>query len=116
MAQARNVGETLAVQQQLSQVQEQIEQITGRLNVLKTLTSLSTISMHIFEPGAAGAPVPPDQGPSFAKAWHTAVEGLLRIATVAMIAALWLAPFAILAAVVLAFRRTRPGAPEGAAS
>jgi hypothetical protein len=111
MSQARNVGETLAVQQQLSQVQEQIEQMTGRLNMLKTLTALSTISVHLFEPGAVGAPVPPQEGPSFAKAWDTAVEGLLRIATVAMIAALWLAPFAVLAVVALAFRRSRLGPP-----
>lgn len=104
MAQSRNVGETLAVQQQLAQVQDQIEQITGRLNALKTLTTLSTISLHLFEPGATGAPGPGDEGPSFSKAWDTAIEGLARIGTVILIGAIWLAPFAILAAIVLALR------------
>src|SRR5207249_11340101 len=94
MANAKTIQETLAVQGQLSQVEEQIEQITGRLNALKTLTDLSSITLHLFEPGAAGAPAPrPSEEPSFARAWDTAIEGLERIGTVALIAAIWVTPF-----------------------
>ncbi|MCA1834162.1 MAG: DUF4349 domain-containing protein [Actinomycetota bacterium] len=109
MAQAKNVQETLAVQQQLSQVEDEIERITGRLNALKTLTDLSTISLHLFEPGAVGAPVPPDEGPSFSKAWHTSLDGLIRIGTLGLIGSMWLAPFALLAVALAAVRRLRAG-------
>jgi hypothetical protein len=114
MSRAKTIEETLAVQQQLSVVEQQIEEITGRLNALKLLTDLSVINLHLFEPGAAGAPVPaPEEGPSFAKAWETAVEGLERIGTVALIGGLWLTPFAALAGAGIAIRRmrVRPAAP-----
>jgi Domain of unknown function (DUF4349) len=114
MAQAKTVGESLAVQQQLSQTQDQIEQITGRINELAKLTDLSTVTVHIFEPGAVGAPAPPEtEGPSFAKAWRTSLVGLERMGTVAMIAGVWLVPFAVLALIGLALRRrfASPPAP-----
>lgn len=105
MGQAKTISDTLVVQQQLSQVQLQIEEITGRLRVLRSMTDLSTINVHLAEPGAILPPEGP--GPSFGKAWDTAVEGLVRIGTTAMIAAAWLAPFLALAVLVLAGRRLR---------
>lgn len=51
--QSKSISDLLQVQQQLSSIQLQIEQIQGELQVLKDQTSFSTISAHIFEPGAA---------------------------------------------------------------
>lgn len=110
MAQAKSVQDTLVVQQHLSNVQGEIEQIQGRLKVLRSLTELSTINVHLGEPGVLL--FDPEEGPSFARAWETAVEGLVRIGTVAMIAGIWLTPFAILALVALAVLRRRPPVPE----
>lgn len=105
MSRARTIGDTISVQQQLSQVQLQIEEITGRLRYLKDQTSFATISVHLAETGAvAGGP---SDGPSFTKAWDTAVEGLERIGTGLLIGATWLSPFALLAVVWLATRRWR---------
>lgn len=111
MSRARTIGDTISVQQQLSQVQLQIEEITGRLRYLKDQTAFATISVHLAETGAATGGA--SDGPSFSKAWDTAVEGLERIGTAALIGATWLSPFALLALAWLATRRwrTRP-APQ----
>jgi len=104
MAKSKTVGDTIAVQQQLSQVQQQVEELTGRIRYLKDQTELATISVHIAEPGAF---VDSSEGPSFTKAWRTAVDGLERMGTAALIGGIWLGPFALLAAVVIATRRWR---------
>ena len=111
MSRSRTIGDTIAVQQQLSQVQLQIEEITGRLRYLKDQTAFASISVHLAETGAAIGDT--NGGPSFTKAWHTAVEGLERIGTASLIGATWLAPFALLALAWFATRRwrTRP-APQ----
>lgn len=106
MARARSIEETLLVREQLSQIQLQIEEITGRLRYLRSQTDLATINLHLAEPGAAFAGE--GEGPSFREAWRTAREGLERIGTGVMIAALWVAPFALLAFVgVMAVGRFR---------
>lgn len=105
MAKARSIGDTLVVQQQLSQVQLQIEEITGRLRYLKNQTAFGTIAVHLSEVGAVVKE--PSDGPSWSKAWETALEGLGRMGTAALIGATWLAPFALLAAAALGARRWR---------
>lgn len=113
MGRAKTVSDTLAVQSQLSNVEDQIEQITGRLNLLANQTALSTITVHLFEPNAPGAPASP-AGPSLSKAWHTSIQGLERMGTVAMIGVLWLLPFAAIAmaAAWLMRLRRRPAAGQ----
>lgn len=114
MARAKTISDTLQIQTRLSDVQTQIEEITGRVRYLEARTDFSTITLHMAEPGAATAP--PGDEPSFVKAWDTALEGLVRIGTVAMIASIWMIPFAILVAIVLGLmRRGRPPADTPAA-
>lgn len=105
MSRARTIGDTISVQQQLSQVQLQVEEITGRLRYLKDQTAFATIAVHLAETGAAAGD--PSEGPSFTKAWKTAIEGLERIGTASLIGATWLSPFALLAAAWFAARRWR---------
>jgi hypothetical protein len=106
------VQDTLVVQERMSAVQGEIEQIQGRLKVLRSQTEMSSIAVHLAEPGALRI-LSDEPGPSFADAWDTAVEGLVRIGTVVMIAGIWLAPFAILAAALAALlRRRTPVLPE----
>lgn len=110
---ARSIRDILAVQQQLSEVQGQIEQITGRIRFLDARTTFSTISLHLAEKGAIVFPSQPDEGPSFGRAWHTTVVGLVRIGSAAMITAMWLLPFAVVALLgLLVWRRTRTPAPQ----
>lgn len=108
-ARAKNVRDTLAVRERLSQVRGEIEQVSGRIRFIESRTEFSTIALTLTEPGGFVVPGD-DDGPSFAQAWQTAVDGLVRIGTTAMIALIWLAPFALLAALVLGLRR-RPAPP-----
>jgi len=107
---ANSIKDTLAVQRRLSDVQGQIEQVQGRLNFLEARTDFASITVNMAEPGAAISPfVEPEPNPSFAKAWDTAVEGLVRIGSTAMIAGIWLAPFAVLTLLgIAAWRRVKP--------
>lgn len=109
---AKTIKDTLLVQTRLSEVQGQIEEATGRQNFLDERTEFSTISVTIAEPGAAFSSTPFDDGPSFAHAWETAKVGLVRMGTGAMIAGVWLAPFALVLLIGLAIRR-RTRRPTG---
>lgn len=74
MAKAESVEDTLAVQQQLVNVQEQIELITGRLNYLTNRVDHSTITVTILEPGAV---VPSSDDWGFVTALRTAARAFL---------------------------------------
>lgn len=109
MARSKTIEDTIIVQQQLSSIQGQIEEITGRLRFLRSQTQFSTVSVHLAEPGAVVGEDP--AGPSFTKAWRTALDGLERIGTAAMIGVLWVAPFVVLLAIVFGWRRRGRSAP-----
>ena len=111
MRKAESVQDILLVQRELANTQAEIERVTGRLNFLEARTEFSRITLTLAEPGALITPVPEEEGPSFAKAWDTAVVGLTRMAIAAMIALMWAAPFAAIAALVLWGLRRRPHAP-----
>lgn len=74
MAKAQSVQDTLAVQQQLTSVQEQIEIITGRLNYLQNRADYSTINVTVEEPGAI---VPATDEWGFITALRTAARAFL---------------------------------------
>jgi uncharacterized protein DUF4349 len=99
MGRARSIQDTLVVQNELSKVQLQIEELTGKLNALAGRTDLSTITVHLAEKGAAVATSKTNgDGPSFSKAWDTAVVGLKRIATAFVIVVPLITPFLLLGA------------------
>lgn len=110
MRRARTIGETLDVQQRLQEVQGQIEEITGRIRFLEARTDFATINLHLAEPGAIL--LADEDEPSFSRAWETALIGLRRMGTAAMILGLWLLPFAVIALVVLGALRLRRPAPQ----
>jgi hypothetical protein len=91
MGEAKTVSDMIQVQSQLSNVQLRIEEIQGQLQYLKDQTALSTITVNIYEPGAAllGEPKP------LAKAWTEAVDAFQSVISGAVIGLGWIAPFAI---------------------
>lgn len=52
MAKAQTIEESISVQRELSVIQEQIEQLTGRKNYLDNHVQFSTIQVTLTEPGA----------------------------------------------------------------
>lgn len=79
LAKATTIDDILTVQDRLSGVREQIEQIQGRLNVLDDMTDFATIDITL-SPVAARAEEPKSGPPSLAEAWESSWERSLEIA------------------------------------
>jgi hypothetical protein len=109
LGRARSIGDVIAVQNQLQQVQSNIERLQGQVNHLEDQSSFSTIVLNLTEPGAGGAAPPRGR---LERAWATALDGLGVMAATALVALVWLTPVAVLAGLVLlllrAARRPRP--------
>lgn len=91
MDQAKTVSDLIQIQGQLSQVQLQIEELTGRLEFLKDQTSLSTVTLRLFEPGAASGP-----RTGLGKAWQEALDAFKRVVSSGVVAIGWISPFVLL--------------------
>jgi hypothetical protein len=109
LGRARSIGDVIAVQNQLQQVQSNIERLQGQVNHLEDQSSYSTIVLNLSEPGAGGVAPPRSR---LERAWATAVSGLGVMAAAALVALVWLTPLAALAGLVLlllrAARKLRP--------
>jgi len=104
---SNNVRDTLAVQTRLSNVEGQIERITGRIKFIDTRTTFSYIDVNVAEPGAPSADFLQQATPSFNRAWDTAWRGLVRIAFATLIGAIWVSPFVVLGVLIYLARRRR---------
>jgi hypothetical protein len=101
MSRATSISDILAVQSQLNDLQSQIEQYQGQLNVLNHQTTYGALTVMLTEAGHSSNTNHPRSG--IAKAWHDAVAGfvagfewLIRISGPALfalllLAALWIA-------------------------
>ena len=75
LTRAQSIGDILAVEQQISDVQTEIEQYQGQLQVLEDQSSYSTLSAHVVEATAVAAPHPAS---GLAKAWDHARTSFTR--------------------------------------
>jgi len=75
MAKAQTIEESIAVQRELSVIQEQIEQLLGRKNYLDNHVQFSTVQVTLLEPGAA---VSEDGGWGFVRALSDAAHGIIN--------------------------------------
>jgi hypothetical protein len=105
LGRARSIGDVIAVQNQLQQVQSNIERLQGQVNHLEDRSSFSTIVLNLSEPGAGGIAQPRSR---LERAWATAVSGLAVMGAAALVGLVWLTPVAALAfLVLLVLRATR---------
>jgi hypothetical protein len=73
LTRAQSIGDILSVEAQLNDLQTQIEQLQGQLDVLNNQTSYSTLTVSITERPAPGVVVKPKPAPSgLARAWARA--------------------------------------------
>ena len=80
MAKARTIPETIQIQQQLSTIQEQIEQLEGRRKYLDGETSFSTVKLSLVEEGAVAKPEPgPRPASTLARAWQRSAGAALAV-------------------------------------
>jgi hypothetical protein len=72
LGEAKNVNDILAVQDRLTQVQIQIDQLEGQKRLLTDQTSFGTLSVTLLEPGATAAVPPVDDNKDLGDAWRDA--------------------------------------------
>lgn len=112
LSKARSVGEVLEVQGQLFTVREQIEQLQAQQANLDGEASFATISVTLFEPGAALTPMKPEPATGLARSWHLALHGSAAVIGGTLVVIGYLLPalaLALLAWLVLRFlRKSRP--------
>lgn len=101
---ANTVGAALAVQQQLSQVQLDLEQARGRLQYLDDQVAFSTISLDLHE---RVLPVPTSGGDRFGivDAWSKATAGFLAVLGWTFVVLATAAPLVLILAVALFLTR-----------
>lgn len=77
---AQTISDILAVEQQISDLQTQIEQLQGQINVMDDQTSYSTITVTLTETANGSSVVPPARPSGLSRAWdharHSFVAGL----------------------------------------
>lgn len=115
MRRATKIADIIAVRDQLSQVQEEIERITAQLRFLENRVDLSTITVEVYAKGKAPAKpgiisVWKDIGKGIAAAWMKALGDVVRVLGGLAIAITYVAPFALIAVLVwLGVRKARGG-------
>src|SRR5437588_419298 len=80
MGKAKTIPETIQIQQQLSTIQEQIEQLEGRRKYLDGQPSFSTLRLSLLEEGAVAKPdTGPKPGSTLSRAWERAGGAALAV-------------------------------------
>jgi hypothetical protein len=112
MAQATTIQETITVQNRLSAVELQVEQIQGQLNFIEDQVAEATVRVELREKDAAPLQQTGDvENPSLGGAWDRSVQGFLNVVSAVVIGLGYLLPLGILGLglwlLTLAVRRRR---------
>jgi len=94
--QAKAVGEVLQVQSSLFGVRQQIEQLKAQKANLEQATSLATLQLSLYEPGALGVVRPDDGEGSLARSVEQAVAGMLAVIGGMIVVVGYLVPVSVL--------------------
>jgi len=97
MKQSKKVSDSLEVQRELSNVQEQIEVIKGRMNYLDDMVSFSTIEVYFYEP----EPIKTAADWGFVEALKRGLRGAVSVFNGIVIALIVTAPVWILAGIII---------------
>jgi hypothetical protein len=104
--QSTTVSGQLSLSNKFSDVQTQIEQIQGQLNVLNDQVELATLKVTLREEGVAAPADSKDVGHvSLGSAWDRAVQGFFGVVGAVVVGLGYLVPLLVLAGLVLLIRR-----------
>lgn len=115
LGKARVVGDAIAINQHLSTVQAEMEQIRGRLRLIEERTTYSRLTISLYEPGVTPLLTDrlPEQRGVLAQAWHEAVMALQESVGALLVGAFTMAPLIAVALIGWALwrrLRARPAA------
>jgi hypothetical protein len=96
VGQAKEVGDVLQVQSSLFTVRQQIEQLAAQKANLEQATTLATLHVSLFEPGAVPGARPLDDGPSLAHSFEQAADGMLAVVGGMIVVVGYVIPLAVL--------------------
>lgn len=106
----------LAVERELSRVREELEQMQGRLRLLKDLVTLTTVTLHVREIKGFVPLQAPTLGVRISRAFAGSLRALSSTGESLLIAAVVVGPWLVLPALVLSAilltRRRRPITPK----
>jgi len=102
LSRANDVPSALAVQQQLSAVQLELEQVRGQLRYLDDQTSYATVSLDLSERGLVGVARKADDGWGIVEAWRDGAKGFVNVASGIFVGVATAAPVLLLIALALA--------------
>jgi hypothetical protein len=107
MRQARKISDILAVRNELSSVQQEIERIQGRLRYLANRVDLSTLTVEIVQKGKSLIPAQPtlasawkQMGKNLNAAWSKTLQNSVALIGFLIMALIYLLPLALLAGIV----------------
>jgi hypothetical protein len=104
--QSNTVSGQLSLSNRFSDVQTQIEQIQGQLNVLNDKVDLATLKVTLREEGIAAAPDATDvTHVSLGSAWDRAVQGFFGVVAAVVVGLGYLVPLLVVAGLILLVRR-----------
>jgi hypothetical protein len=99
------VNGQLSLSNKFADVQTQIEQIQGQLNVLNDKVELATLRVTLREEGVATPEDDDDiRNPSLGSAWDRAVQGFLGVIAAVVVGLGYLLPVLVLAGLFLGLR------------
>jgi Domain of unknown function (DUF4349) len=99
---AASIDEILTVQDRLNGVRLEIEQVTGRINVLNNLTDFASITVQLSPiPAAAQAESESWAQKAWNASWETSNDAMIVLGTVAIVSAVFLAWLAVPATILL---------------
>ena len=98
LARAVTIEEILTVQDRLNTVRLEIEQVTGRINVLNSLTDFATITVRLSLPPAIAEAKGDNQNwveEAWSASWETSQDAMVVLGTVAIVGGVFLAWMAV---------------------
>ena len=101
MAEATTIQETITVQNRLSQVELEVEQIQGQLNFIDDQVAEATVRVEMHEEDAAQLQqTDAVENPSLGSAWDRSIQGFLNVVSAVVIGLGYLLPLAALGLIV----------------
>lgn len=108
LAKAVTIDEILTVQDRLNTVRLEIEQVTGRINVLNSLTDFATITVRLSLPPAVAEAGGDNQNwveEAWNASWETSQDAMVVLGTVAIVSGVFVAWMAVPALVLFVLWR-----------